>query len=84
MEEIEEENEKLELENEEIKGKLNTLKELNSKIEEGENEDKNLIDFDNSRDSLIDITKKVTDTKNNINNQQKQLFNDIQSYLVRP
>jgi hypothetical protein len=84
LEEIEEENEKLELENEEIKGKLNTLKELNSKIEEGENEDKNLIDFDNSRDSLIDITKKVTDTKNNINNQQKQLFNDIQSYLVRP
>ena len=84
LEEIEEENEKLELENEEIKGKLNTLKELNSQIEEGENEDKNLIDFDNSRDTMIDITKKVIDTKNDINNQQKQLFNDIQSYLVRP
>ena len=84
LEEIEEENEKLELENEEIKGKLNTLKELNSQIEEGENEDKNLIDFDNSRDTMIDITKKVIDTKNDINNQQKQLFNDIQSYMVRP
>jgi hypothetical protein len=84
LEEIEEENEKLELENEEIKGKLNTLKELNSQIEEGENEDKNLIDFDNSRNTMIDITKKIIDTKNDINNQQKQLFNDIQSYLVRP
>ena len=84
LEEIEEENEKLELENEEIKGKLNTLKELNSKIEEGGNEDNNLIDFNESSDSLIDITTKVKDTKNNINNQQNQLFNDIQSYLVRP
>ena len=84
LEEIEEENEKLELENEEIKGKLNTLNELNSKIEPEDPSDENLISFNNSRNSFIELTNKVIDKKNDINKQQNQLFNDIQSFLVRP
>jgi len=81
LEKINEENEKYELENEEIKGKLNTLNEIN--VEEGD-DDNNLIDYNEAKESLEELTKEFASNNENIFKQQNKLFEDIQNNLVRP
>lgn len=84
LDEINEENEKLELENEEIRGKLNTLNEINSKIKDVNSQDSNLNDYNNAKNSLDELAKLFLSQKENINKQQNQLFDDIESNLVKP
>ena len=84
LDEKKEENEKLKLEIDEIKGKLKTLNEINSKIEEVGEEDHDLIDYNKAKDSLSELTQLVLSQKEDINKQQNQLFDDIQNTLVKP
>ena len=84
LEEIEEENEKYELENKEIKGKLKTLNELNNKIEENGEEDPELTSYKKAKNSLDGITQLILTQKDDINKNQNKLFNDIESNLVSP
>jgi hypothetical protein len=83
LQEINDENEKLELEIEEIKGKLNTLNELNEKIKGDEGKEE-LISQDKEKDSLDDLLKSFMTQQNNILKQNNQLFNDIKSNLIQP
>ena len=80
LQEINEENEKLELEIEEIKGKLNTLDELNEQIKSEEKEE--LISEDN--DSLDQLAKIFLSQQGNICEQNNQLFDNIKNSLVQP
>ena len=82
LDEKKEENEKLKLEIDEIKGKLKTLNEINSKIEEVGEEDHGLIDYNKAKESISELTKLVLSQKEDINKQQNQLFDDIQNTLV--
>ena len=84
LDDINEENEQLELENEEIKGKLKTLNEINSKIKDINEDDNNLIDYNNAKNSLDELTQLVLRQKEDINKQQYQLFDDIEGSLVKP
>jgi hypothetical protein len=84
LDDINEENEQLELENEEIKGKLKTLNEINSKIKDINEDDNNLIDYNNAKNSLDELTQLVLRQKEDINKQQNQLFDDIEGSLVKP
>ena len=85
LQEINEENEKLELEIEEIKGKLNTLNELNEKIKGDEGKEELISqDKDKEKDSLDDLLKSFMTQQNNILKQNNQLFNDIKSNLIQP
>ena len=84
LDEINEENEKLELENDEIRGKLKTLNEINDKIKDGEGENQNLDEYNKAKNSLDELTKLVLTQKEDINKQQYQFFDDIQSNLVKP
>ena len=84
LEGIKEENEKLELEIEEMKGKLNTLDEFNSKIKEEEKEKEEMNDFNQHKDSLDQLTQLFMSQKDDINKQNNQLFDDIKSNLVQP
>ncbi len=84
LDEKKEENEKLKLEIDEIKGKLKTLNEINSKIEEVGEEDHDLIDYNKAKDSISELTQLVLSQKEDINKQQNQLFDDIQNSLVKP
>ena len=84
LDEKKEENEKLKLEIDEIKGKLKTLNEINSKIEEVGEEDHDLIDYNKAKDSISELTQLVLSQKEDINKQQNQLFDDIQNTLVKP
>ena len=84
LDEKKEENEKLKLEIDEIKGKLKTLNEINSKIEEVGEEDHGLIDYNKAKESISELTKLVLSQKEDINKQQNQLFDDIQNTLVKP
>ena len=84
LEEINKMNEKLILENDEIKGKLKTLNEINGKIKDVEEEDHDLTDFNNAKNSLDELTQLVLEQKEDINKQQNQLFKDIQNNLVKP
>ena len=79
-----EENEKLQLEIDEIKGKLKTLNEINSKIEDVGEEDHNLIDYNNAKDSLDELTQLLLTQKEDINKNQNNYFDQIQNSLVRP
>ena len=83
LKEIDEENEKLELEIEEIKGKLNTLDELNEQIKGDEEKEKeDLISQD--KDSLDQLAQLFISQQDNICKQNNQLFDDIKSNLVQP
>ena len=84
LEEINKKNEKLILENDEIKGKLKTLNEINGKIKDVSEEDHDLNDFNNAKNSLDELTQLVLEQKEDINKQQNQLFKDIQNNLVKP
>ena len=84
LDEKNEENEQLQLEIDEIKGKLKTLNEINSKIEDVGEEDHGLNDFNKAKDSLNELTQLVLNQKEDINKNQNQLFDDIQNNLVRP
>ena len=84
LEEINNMNEKLILENDEIKGKLKTLNEITGKIKDVGEEDHDLIDFNNAKNSLNQLTQLVLEQKEDINKQQNQLFEDIQNNLVKP
>ena len=85
LQEINDENEKLELENEEIKGKLNTLNELNEKIKGDEGKEELISqDKNKEKDSLDDLLKSFMTQQNNILKQNNQLFNDIKSNLIQP
>ena len=85
LQEINDENEKLELEIEEIKGKLNTLNELNEKIKGDEGKEELISqDKDKEKDSLDDLLKSFMTQQNNILKQNNQLFNDIKSNLIQP
>ena len=77
-------NEKLTLENEEIKGKLNTLDEINSKIRYVEEHDQEMDDYNKAKSSLDELTQLVLEQKKDINKQQNQLFDEIKNSLVRP
>ena len=81
LQEINEENEKLELEIEEIKGKLNTLDELNEQIK-GEGEKEDLISQD--KDNIDQLLKLFIVQQGDICKQNNQLFDDIKSNLVQP
>ena len=81
LKEIDEENEKLELEIEEIKGKLNTLDELNEQIK-GDDVKEDLISQD--KDSLDQLAQLFISQQDNICKQNNQLFDDIKSNLVQP
>ena len=83
LNDINEDNEKLELENEEIRGKLKTLNEINSKIKDVNEEDNNLIDYNNAKNSLDELTQLVLNQKEDINKQQNQFFDDIKNSLVK-
>ena len=84
LEQINEMNEKLTLENEEIKGKLNTLDEINSKIKYVEDHDQEMDDYNKAKSSLDELTQSVLEQKKEINNQQNQLFEEIKNSLVKP
>ena len=85
LQEINGENEKLELEIEGIKGKLNTLNELNEKIKGDEGKEELISqDKDKEKDSLDDLLKSFMTQQNNILKQNNQLFNDIKSNLIQP
>ena len=84
MKNIYEENEKLQLEIDEIKGKLKTLNEINSKIEDVGEEDHNLIDYNNAKDSLDELTQLLLTQKEDINKNKNNYFDQIQNSLVRP
>ena len=81
LKEIDEENEKLELEIEEIKGKLNTLDELNEQIK-GDEVKEDLISQD--KDDLDQLAQFFISQQDNILKQNNQLFDDIKSNLVQP
>lgn len=81
LKEIDEENEKLELEIEEIKGKLNTLDELNEQIK-GDEVKEDLISQD--KDDLDQLAQFFISQQDNIFKQNNQLFDDIKSNLVQP
>ena len=81
LKEIDEENEKLELEIEEIKGKLNTLDELNEQIK-GDDVKEDLISQD--KDALDQLAQFFISQQDNICKQNNQLFDDIKSNLVQP
>lgn len=83
LDEIKEENEKLELENEEIKGKLNTLNDINSKVENKDNEINGAHELNEVKNSLNELTKLVISQKDDINKQQNILFDDIKNSLVK-
>ena len=84
LDDIKEENEKLQLEIEEIKGKLITLEEFNNKIkdEEKDAEDENV--FNQHKDSLNQLTQLFMTQNDDIKKQNNQLFDDIKSNLVQP
>ena len=84
LDDIKEENEKLQLEIEEIKGKLITLEEFNNKIkdEEKDAEDENV--FNQHIDSLNQLTQLFMTQNDDIKKQNNQLFDDIKSNLVQP
>ena len=84
LDDIKEENEKLQLEIEEIKGKLITLEEFNNKIkdEEKDAEDENI--FNQHKDSLNQLTQLFMTQNDDIKKQNNQLFDDIKSNLVQP
>ena len=84
LDDIKEENEKLQLEIEEIKGKLITLEEFNNKIkdEEKDAEDENV--FNQHKDSLNQLTQLFMTQTDDIKKQNNQLFDDIKSNLVQP
>ena len=84
LEDINKINEQLILENDEIKGKLKTLNEINGKVKDAGEEEHDLIDFNNAKNSLNELTHLVLEQKENINKQQNQLFEDIQNNLVKP
>ena len=84
LEQINEMNEKLTLENEEIKGKLNTLDEINSKMKDVEEHDQGMADYNKAKRSLDELTQLVLEQKKDINKQQNQLFDDIKNSLVKP
>lgn len=81
LKEIDEENEKLELEIEEIKGKLNTLDELNEQIK-GDEVKEDLISQD--KDDLDQLAQFFISQQDNICKQNNQLFDDIKSNLIQP
>ena len=81
LQEIDEENEKLELEIEEIKGKLNTLNELNEKII-GEEGKEDLISQE--KDSLDQLAQLFMEQQDNILKQNNQLFVEIKNNLIQP
>ena len=81
LKEIDEENEKLELEIEEVKGKLNTLDELNEQIK-GDEVKEDLISQD--KDDLDQLAQFFISQQDNICKQNNQLFDDIKSNLVQP
>ena len=72
LEQINEINEKLTLENEEIKGKLNTLDEINSKIKYVEDHDQEMDDYNKAKSSLDELTQLVLEQKKDINKQEDQ------------
>ena len=84
LDDIKEENEKLQLEIEEIKGKLITLEEFNNKIkdEEKDAEDENV--FNQHKDSLNQLTQLFMTQNDDIKKQNNQLFDDIEGSLVKP
>ena len=84
LEEINEKNEKLNLEIEEMKGKLKTLNEINNKIKDSGENDNDLVDYNNVRNSLDELTQMVLTQKEDINKQHNQLFDDIQNSLAKP
>ena len=84
LQELNEINEKLSLENEEIKGKLKTLNDINGKINEVGEDDNEFSDFNKAKKSLNELTQSVLDQKEDINKEQKQLFDNIQNTLVKP
>ena len=84
LDEKNQENEKLQLEIDKIRGKLKTLNEINSKIEDVGEEDHGLIDFNNAKDSLDELTQLVLSQKEDINKHNNQLFDYIENTLVRP
>ena len=84
LEEIAAKNEKLSLEIEEMKGKLKTLNEINNKIKDNGEENRYLIEYNNAKNSLDELTKMVLTQKEDINQQQNQLFDDIQNSIVKP
>ena len=84
LNDINEANEKLELENEEIRGKLKTLDEINSKIKDVQEEDNHLDDYNNAKNSLDELTQLILNQKEDINKQQIHYLDDLQNSLVRP
>ena len=86
LEDINEENEKLQLEIDEIKGKLNTLDEFNEQIKEedenGKEEETN--NFSQNKNSLNQLTQLFMEHKEDIFKQNNQLYDNIQNTLVKP
>ena len=77
------ENEKLEKENNEIKGKLKTLKEVYGKVNEEELEQEDFADYNEAKKSLIELTQSIMSHEENISKQQNELFGQIKSNLVQ-
>lgn len=86
LEDINEENEKLELEIEEIKGKLNTLDEFNEQVKEEDEKGKEeeIGNFSQNKNSLDQLTQLFMEHKEDIFKQNNQLFDNIQNTLVKP
>ena len=86
LEDINDENEKLELEIEEIKGKLNTLDEFNEQIKEEDEKgnEEEINNFSQNKNSLDQLTQLFMEHKEDIFKQNNQLFDNIQNTLVKP
>ena len=86
LDNINEENEKLELEIKEIKGKLNTLDEFNEQIKGDEeiNEKDKISEFSENKVSLDKLTQLFMEHKEDIFRQNNQLYDEIKNTLVKP
>ena len=60
------------------------MNDINSKINEAKEGDNELDEFNNVKNSLDKLTQLVLNQKENINKEQKQLFDDIQNTLANP
>lgn len=83
IQQINMDNEKLEKENNELKGKLKTLQDVYGKINQEELKQEDFADYNTARKSLIELSQSIISHEEDINKHQNDLFDQIQNNLVQ-
>ena len=83
IQQINMDNEKLEKENNELKGKLKTLQHVYGKINQEELKQEDFADYNTARKSLIELSQSIISHEEDINKHQNDLFDQIQNNLVQ-